>query len=71
MQELFNEEIQIIDINLLLTKIKIIPEPQEIPFPQVDKFDRLIDLISLLLENDLTPNEITENYQFYKRQTNY
>ncbi|NES07914.1 MAG: hypothetical protein F6K22_37090 [Okeania sp. SIO2F4] len=71
MEELFNEEIQIIDINLLLTKIKIIPEPQEIPFPQADRFDRLIDLISLLLENDLTPNEITENYQFYQIKTNY
>ncbi|NEQ40915.1 MAG: hypothetical protein F6K40_33755 [Okeania sp. SIO3I5] len=71
MEELFNEEIQIIDINLLLNQIQIIPEPVKIPFPQADRFDRLIDLISLLLENDLTPNEITENYQFDKRQTNY
>ncbi|MGD1714258.1 DUF7226 domain-containing protein [Dapis sp. BLCC M172] len=30
-----------------------------------------MDLISLLLENDLTPNDITENYQFDKRQTDY
>jgi len=71
MQEFFDGEIKGIDITLLLTQIKIIPEPKGIPFPQADKFDRLIDLISLLLENDLTPNEITENYQFDKRQTDY
>ncbi len=65
------EEIQRRDIDLLLDNIQIIPEPQKIPFPQADKFERLIDLISLLLENNLTPDEITENYQFDRRQTNY
>ncbi|MGD1699741.1 type II restriction enzyme [Dapis sp. BLCC M229] len=69
--EIASEEIQRSEVELLLTQIQIIPEPPKIPFPQADKFDRLIDLISLLLENDLTPNEITENYQFDKRQTDY
>ncbi len=69
--EIASEEIQISEVDLLLTQIKIIPEPEKIPFPQADKFDRLIDLISLLLENGLTPNDITENYQFDKRQTDY
>ncbi|MEB3342752.1 type II restriction enzyme, partial [Okeania sp.] len=69
--EIASEEIQISEVDLLLTQIKIISEPANIPFPQADKFDRTIDLISLLLENDLTPNEITENYQFDKRQTDY
>lgn len=66
-----SEKIQRSELYLLLNQIKKIPEPQEIPFPQADKFDRLIDLISLLLENCLTPNQITENYQFDKRQTDY
>ncbi|NES67298.1 MAG: translation elongation factor [Okeania sp. SIO2D1] len=66
-----SDKIQISDIYLLLTQIKIIPEPPKIPFPQANKFERLIDLISLLLENDLTSDEITENYQFDERQTYY
>jgi len=69
--EIAAEEIRTSEVDSLLTQIKIIPEPAKIPFPQADKFDRLIDLISLLLENNLTPNEITENYQFDKRQTDY
>ncbi|NEN91174.1 MAG: translation elongation factor, partial [Okeania sp. SIO3H1] len=66
-----SEKIQRSDIDLLLAQIKIIPEPPKIPFPQANKFERLIDLISLLLENDLTSDEITENYQFDERQTYY
>ena len=66
-----SEKIQSSEINLLLSKIKVVPDPVKIPFPQADKFDRLIDLISLLLENGLTSNDITENYQFDKRQTDY
>ena len=69
--EIASEEIRRSEVDLLLTQIKIIPESQEITFPQADKFDRIIDLISLLLENSLTPNEITENYQFDQRQTGY
>ncbi|MCL2924282.1 MAG: translation elongation factor [Trichodesmium sp. MAG_R04] len=66
-----SKKIQRSELHLILNQIENIPEPQEIPFPQADKFDRLIDLISLLLENGLTPNQITENYQFDKRQTDY
>ncbi|MDE5093712.1 MAG: translation elongation factor [Trichodesmium sp. St11_bin5] len=69
--EIASEKIQSSEINLLLSKIKVVPDPVKIPFPQADKFDRLIDLISLLLENGLTSNDITENYQFDKRQTDY
>ncbi|MDE5069059.1 MAG: translation elongation factor [Trichodesmium sp. St4_bin8_1] len=57
--EIASEKIQSSEINLLLSKIKVVPEPANIPFPQADKFDRLIDLISLLLENGLTSNDIT------------
>ncbi|NEP78206.1 MAG: translation elongation factor [Okeania sp. SIO3C4] len=66
-----SDKIQRSDIDWLLAQIKIIPEPPKIPFPQANKLERLIDLISLLLENDLTSDEITENYQFDERQTYY
>ncbi|MGD1714257.1 type II restriction enzyme [Dapis sp. BLCC M172] len=69
--EIASEEIQTSEVDSLLNQIKIIPESQKNTFPQADKFDRIIDLISLLLENDLTPNDITDNYQFDKRQTGY
>lgn len=46
------------------------PEP-ELPFPQADSFPRVVDLLSLLVEQDLSKDEITSNYDFDKRQTNY
>ena len=53
-------------------KVDIISEPQDIPFPQADDFNRVINLCELLNENQqLTRNEVTENYAFNVRQTNY
>lgn len=44
----------------------------EVPFPQADSFDRLINLCELLNENgSLTREYITANYDFDVRQTNY
>ncbi len=44
----------------------------EIPFPQADSFDRVINLCELLNENgSLTREYITVNYDFDVRQTNY
>ena len=64
------EEIQRSDVDLVLNNIKVIPEP-DVPFPQADKFERVVDLLSLLLERDLTKDDITENYEFDRRQTDY
>lgn len=64
------EEIQRSDVDLVLNNIKLIGEP-DVPFPQADKFERVVDLLSLLLERDLTKDDITENYQFDRRQTDY
>jgi hypothetical protein len=51
--------------------IKIVREP-EIPFPQADSFERVINLCELLKQRDvLTKDEITQNYDFESRQTNY
>ncbi len=66
-----SEPISIDDIEEIITNIKIIEDYPQIPFPQADKIERVIDLLGLLFENHLTREEITENYQFNIRQTNY
>lgn len=66
------EEIQIDEIISLLKKIKLIEEPNKIPFPQADSFKRIINICELLNENEfLTREDITYNYDFNIRQTNY
>lgn len=47
-----------------------VPEPR-VPFPQADSFPRIVDLMSLLMGADLAKVEITSNYNFDSRQTNY
>ena len=56
---------QIIDIT------KTTKEP-EIPFPQADSFERVINLCELLKQKEfITKEEITQNYDFDARQTDY
>ncbi|AFZ15529.1 hypothetical protein Cri9333_4754 (plasmid) [Crinalium epipsammum PCC 9333] len=55
----------------ILDEITIVPEPEKVPFPQADKFERVENLLSLLLQKSLTSEEITEIYQFTLRQTQY
>lgn len=45
-------------------------EPQ-IPFPQADSFKRVINICELLSDRDLSRNDVTEQYAFDARQTNY
>lgn len=65
-----SEIITLKDIKEIVNTTNIIEEP-EIPFPQADSFERVIDLLGLLMEKDLTAEEITNNYDFTKRQTDY
>lgn len=58
------------DIHTILKNTSIIQEPK-IPFPQANNFLRTIDLLSLLMESELTKDEITSNYDFEPRQSNY
>jgi len=51
-------------------RTQIVREP-EIPFPQADSFRRIINLCELLNKSYLTKNEITANYYFDPRQSNY
>lgn len=58
------------EINQLLDSVQQAKEP-EIAFPQADSFDRVINLCELLQEHPMTREEITINYAFNVRQTNY
>lgn len=62
--------IAVSDLRSLLKSTARIAEPQ-IPFPQADKFERIINLCELLYQNGLTTDEITETYDFTDRQTDY
>lgn len=59
------------DLSEVVKSIVLVPEPPGIPFPQANEFDRIVDLLSLLLDSELTKEEITVNYEFDARQTNY
>lgn len=63
-------EVSLDEIVKVLDKAKIIEEPK-IPFPQADNFKRVINLCELLSQNKMTRDEITLNYAFDPRQTNY
>lgn len=64
------EEIDLEDIIEISQNVKICQETH-ITLPQADKFERVVDLLGLLYERNLTREEITENYEFNVRQTNY
>jgi len=62
--------IEITDIQAVLQNSVIAFEPQ-IPFPQADSFERVINICELLNEQELSRNDVTEQYAFDARQTNY
>lgn len=63
-------EISISDIENLLKTLPITRET-EISFPQANSMSRIINLIELLHEKNMTKQEITAEYAFDERQTNY
>nr|WP_262430898.1 hypothetical protein [Paratissierella segnis] len=68
----FEEEpITLDDIFNILTNTNIIKEPLNVPFPQADNFERIIDLLGLLMESSLSKDDIASNYNFEKRQADY
>ena len=62
--------ISLSDIEKGLSRIQLVAEP-EAPFPQADSFERVINICELLSEQSVSRNEITEQYAFDARQTNY
>lgn len=63
-------EICLADIQNILRNIQVVNEP-DISFPQADRMSRIINLIELLNERSMTKQEITSEYAFDERQTNY
>lgn len=58
-------------IQKILDSVRIVKEP-ELPFPQADSFERVINLCELLKQRGfLSKEEITQNYDFDSRQTDY
>ena len=58
-------------LSQIIETTKTIKEPQ-IPFPQADSFERVINLCELLKQQDfISKEEITQNYDFDDRQTDY
>ena len=58
------------DIQDLLCRVRTIPEP-DVPFPQANSFDRVINLCELIRDQTLNKENITEEYAFDPRQTDY
>ena len=58
------------DIQSILNSISFEEEPN-LPFPQADSFERVINLCELLFNEDLSKNSITEQYAFDSRQSDY
>lgn len=63
-------EICLADIENLLRTVPLVQEP-DISFPQADRMSRIINLIELLNEKPITKQDITSEYAFDERQTNY
>ena len=62
--------ITVADIQAVLATTGVVVEPR-IPFPQADSFERVINLCELLSGQELSQDDVTEQYAFDARQTNY
>ncbi len=64
------EDISLDDIVEVWRAVKPIEEPA-VTFPQADSFSRIVDILSVLYERKLAPEEVTLKYDFDARQTSY
>lgn len=67
---ILSTEICLQDIENILNETIISEEPQ-ISFPQANSMPRIINLVELLNEKPMTRQDITSEYAFNERQTNY
>ena len=64
-------DINIENIQNILDNVQVAKEP-ELPFPQADSFERVINLCELLKQKEfISKEDITHNYDFDYRQTDY
>lgn len=67
-----SNQIELSDIVDIVRRVQVIDEPHDVPFPQADRFSRVIDLLNQLnVVGNLSREEITANYAFDQRQTQY
>ena len=61
------------DIQSVLHNVAPVPEPDKIPFPQANSFERVINLCELIKSSneDVTKDKVTESYAFDERQSDY
>ena len=59
------------DVLDILRRVSTASEPEGIPFPQADTFERVINLCEILSEHELRKQNITEEYSFNERQADY
>lgn len=62
--------IQLSDLMETRDKARIVAEPN-VPFPQADKFERVINICELVSDRAMERDELTDNYAFDVRQTKY
>ena len=58
-------------IQKLINNVDKFVEEPKISFPQANSFERVINLCELLQNSEKKKQEITDNYEFVDRQTNY
>lgn len=66
-----NAVISLKDINTLSKSIKYVHENPDIPFVQADTFENVITLAEHLKNGPMTPDEVTDLFDFTSRQTDY
>lgn len=67
---ILSPEITLSDIQDIVQNVPICSE-KEVAFPQADSMKRIINLMEMLSEKDMTKQDITNRYIFKERQTNY
>lgn len=65
-----NTAIALSDLQQVAARVQTVSEP-EISFPQANSFERVINLCELLNTQELSREQVTEEYAFDIRQTNY
>jgi hypothetical protein len=65
-------DIELQDIVTALERVRALPEPAGVPFPQADSFTRVVDLLTQLhAAGAMSQEDITTNHAFDRRQTQY
>lgn len=58
-------DIELQDIVVALERVRVLPEPDGVPFPQADSFNRVVDLLTQLhATGGMSQEDITTNHAF-------